>query len=95
MQEKQRFLMPSVLHFMEPRVVPIEIPKILEKADSEVTSLQSASKTLVEALANQEKDEKSLRTVLDETLRKQRFESVEEMLPLVVGEVRLREKETP
>ena len=76
-------------------MVPIEIPKILEKADSEVTSLQSASKTLVEALANQEKDEKSLRTVLDETLRKQRFESVEEMLPLVVGEVRLREKETP
>ena len=73
----------------------VEIPKILEKADSEVTSLQSASKTLVEALANQEKDEKSLRTVLDETLRKQRFESVEEMLPLVVGEVRLREKETP
>lgn len=49
----------------------------------------------MEALANQEKDEKSLRTVLDETLRKQRFESVEEMLPLVVGEVRLREKETP
>lgn len=41
-----------------------------KKADSEVTSLQSASKTLVEALANQEKDEKSLRTVLDETLRK-------------------------
>lgn len=95
MQEKQRFLMQSVLHSMGSRVVPIEIPKILEKADSEVTSLQSASKTLVEALANQEKDEKFLRTVLDETLRKQRFESVEEMLPLVVGEVRLREKETP
>ena len=64
-----------------------------KEADSEVTSLQSASQTLVDALANQEKDEKSLRAILDETLRKQRFESIEEMLPLVVGEARLREKE--
>ena len=30
MQEKQRFLMQSVLHSMGSRVVPIEIPKILE-----------------------------------------------------------------
>lgn len=62
-------------------------------ADSEVTSLQSASQTLENALENQEKDEMLLKTVLDETLEKQKFESVEEMLSLVVLEAKLREKE--
>ena len=62
-------------------------------ADSEVTSLKSASQTLENALENQEKDEMLLKTVLDETLEKQKFESVEEMLSLVVLEAKLREKE--
>jgi exonuclease SbcC len=69
-----------------------DISKAAEKkkeADSKVTTIKSARKTLEDGLLKLEKDEKKRRSSLDEALTSKNFTTVDEMLELVVKESRL------
>lgn len=56
------------------------------QAEKKLTTIEAATKTLEESLKVQKDDEKALKTVLDNKLTSQKFETVEEMLGFVVSE---------
>lgn len=60
-----------------------------QEADSKVTSLNSALKTLDEKLKDQQRDETLLKEALDNAVNAQKFASIEETLALVLSEEKL------
>lgn len=55
-------------------------------ADEKVTALQAHWKTLARTLGAQKEDEVKAKSALESVLEKQKFQSVEELLPFVVTE---------
>lgn len=55
-------------------------------ADKELASEQASLKTMEETMGKEEKEEKTRKNKLDDTISKNKFESVDEMLKLVLSE---------
>lgn len=62
-------------------------------ADEKVTALQASLETLARTLGAQKEDEVKAKAALESVLEKQKFQSVEELLPLVVTEAALKKTE--
>ena len=62
-------------------------------ADEKVTALQASLETLARTLGAQKEDEVKAKAALDSVLEKQKFQSVEELLPFVVTEAALKKTE--
>lgn len=60
--------------------------KAKKKADEKHVSEQASLKTMEETLEKEEKEEKTRKETLDETIRNNRFDSVDEMLKFVLSE---------
>lgn len=62
-------------------------------ADEKVTALQASLETLARTLGAQKEDEVKAKAALESVLEKQKFQSVEELLPFVVTEAALKKTE--
>ena len=62
-------------------------------ADEKVTALQASLETLARTLGTQKEDEVKAKAALESVLEKQKFQSVEELLPFVVTEAALKKTE--
>ena len=62
-------------------------------ADEKVTALQASLETLARTLGTQKEDEVKAKAALESVLEKQKFQSVEELLPFVVTEAALQKTE--
>ena len=62
-------------------------------ADEKVTALQASLETLARTLGAQKEDEVKAKASLESVLEKQKFQSVEELLPFVVTEAALKKTE--
>ena len=62
-------------------------------ADEKVTALQASLETLARTLGVQKEDEVKAKAALESVLEKQKFQSVEELLPFVVTEAALKKTE--
>lgn len=62
-------------------------------ADEKVTALQASLETLARTLGAQKEDEVKAKAALESVLEKQKFQSVEELLPFVVTEATLQKTE--
>jgi len=64
------------------------------KADMELAAIKAALQTLEKSLEDQKENEKLLKTSLDDNLKEQKFESIEEMLSFVVSESNITDYES-